>query len=239
MRSASRGKVRPGLEVSLILLCVGAVGTCTVSVKQPGYLTVDYASEAITIQCTFSTTGCPSEQPASLWFRYGLNQSERLCLDGCRNKADKFTVTEKPGQNQVSLTVNRVSSNDSAIYICGIAFPSALTPKAKQTGKGTMLVVRESKGLSEELHSLLIVLLALLSIYITGVCVIFIVLSRSKSNCLRNREIKEDSKKMSVRRIFQEIAQELYHKRYMEASQQPEKDNTYENRRGLSNYERP
>lgn len=151
----------------------GVVGNCTVSVLQPGYLEVDYTSKAVTMECTFSTTGCSSKQPRSLWFRCGTHQPEALCLDGCRNEADKFTVKETLDQNRVSLTVNRVSPNDSAIYICGIAFPQEVTPRAKQTGNGTTLVVRES--LNRHVHSLLIVLLTLLSVYITGVCVIFIV----------------------------------------------------------------
>nr|XP_012635670.1 immunoglobulin superfamily member 6 [Microcebus murinus] len=242
MRTVNRGHLDLRLQVSLILFYVGAVGACTVSVIQPHYLEVDYTQEAVTIECNFSATKCPSEHPTSLWFRYGTHQPENLCQDGCRSEADKFTVRENLVQNQVSLTVNRVTSNDSAIYICGIAFPSAKEPRAKQTGGGTTLVVREIELLSKELRSLLTAVLSLLSIYITGLCVVFIVLSKqSKSNTLRNKETKEDSqKKKSARRIFQEIAQELYHKRYVETSQQPEKeDNTYENRRALSNYERP
>lgn len=120
----------------------GVVGACTVSVVQPSYLEVDYTSETVTLECTFSTTGCSSKQPRSLWFRCGAHQPEALCLDGCRSKADKFTVEETLDQNRVSLTVNRVSPNDSAIYICGIAFPHEPAPRAKQTGSGTTLVVR-------------------------------------------------------------------------------------------------
>ncbi|GAB1292636.1 Immunoglobulin superfamily member 6 [Apodemus speciosus] len=196
----------------------GVLGACTVSVLQPAYLEVDHDSEAVTMECTFSTTGCSPAQPKSLWFRCGTHQPEALCLDGCRNKADKFTVKETLDQNQVSLTVNRLSPNDSAIYICGIAFPNEKAPSSKQTGNGTTLVVRE-RLFSKEVYSLLIVLLALLSVYIASVCVIAIVLLKSKSNSPRSRETKEDSKKKSARRIFQEIAQELYHKRYVETSQ--------------------
>ncbi|XP_008572443.1 PREDICTED: immunoglobulin superfamily member 6 [Galeopterus variegatus] len=240
METVSRGKVALGMAINLTLLYVGAVGACTISVIQPRYLEVDYTHKAVTIECTFSTAGCPSKQPTSLWFRYGAHQPENLCLDGCKSEEDKFTVQEALAQNQVSLTVNRVTLNDSAIYICGIAFPTAQGPRAKQTGGGTTLVVRETKLLSKELQGLLTALLSLLSIYITGVCVVFIVLSKSKSNTLRKKQTKEDSQKKSARRIFREIAQELYHKRYVETSQQPEKDNnTYENRRAPSNYERP
>uniref|UniRef100_A0A8C5JX58 Immunoglobulin superfamily, member 6 n=1 Tax=Jaculus jaculus TaxID=51337 RepID=A0A8C5JX58_JACJA len=238
METMNRGNVGLGVEISLILFSVGVVSTCTVSVMQPGYLEVDYTHQAVIIECIFFTTDCPSEKPTSLWFRYGAHQTETLCLDRCSSETDKFTVTETLGKNQVSLTVNRVAPNDSAIYICGIAFPNAVAPRAKQTGKGTMLVVRD-KLLSKEVHSLLIVLLALLSIYITGVCVIFIVLSKSKFNILRHKRNNEDLQKKSARRVFQEIAQELYRKRYMETSQQPEKEDPYENRSALSDQKRP
>ncbi|KAM6155188.1 immunoglobulin superfamily member 6 [Rhynchocyon petersi] len=202
----------------------GTVGTCTVSVTQPAYLEVDYTHKDVTIVCTFSLHECIQETPAFLWFRYGKHQSENLCSSGCQREADKFTLSSTSAQNQVSLTINRLSVNDSAIYICGVASTSAADPHAKQTGRGTTLVVRESKLLSQEVRSIFIALLVLLSVYITGVGVIVTVLSRKKS----------------ARRIFQDIAQELYHKRYVETNQQPEKDNTvYENRRVRSNSKRP
>ncbi|XP_008256093.1 immunoglobulin superfamily member 6 isoform X1 [Oryctolagus cuniculus] len=241
METAHKGKIGPHLGINFILFYIGAVGACTVSITQPRYLEVDLTYKTVTIDCTFSKSGCPSAQTTSLWFRHGVQQPENLCLNGCRSEADKFTVREVLAQNQVSLTINRVTSNDSAIYICGIAVAThALAPGAKQTGDGTMLVVRESKLLSREVRSLLTALLALLSIYIAGVCVIFIIFSKAKSNILRNKKTKEDPQKKSARRIFQEIAQELYHKRYVGRSQQPEKENnTYENRSTLSYYERP
>ncbi|XP_021051908.1 immunoglobulin superfamily member 6 [Mus pahari] len=221
------------LEISLILFQVGVVGACTVYVLQPGYLEVDYDSEAVTMECTFSTVGCPPVPPKSLWFRCGTHQPEALCLDGCRNEADKFTVKEILDEDRVFLTVNRLSPNDSAIYICGVAFPNEIAPSSKHIGNGTTLVVRE-RLFSKEVRSFLIALLALLSVYITGVCVIFTVLFKSKSNGPRSRGTK-GSKKKSARRIFQEIAQELSHKRYVESSHQPEQDGTYENRKALSN----
>lgn len=100
-------------------------------------------------------------------------------------------------------------------------------------------MVRETKVLSKELQSVLIALLVLFSIYIISVLVILIVLTELKSNTQRKKETEESQKKRSARRIFQEIAQELYNKRHAETSQPTEKDNTYENRTALSNYERP
>ncbi|XP_012867123.1 PREDICTED: immunoglobulin superfamily member 6 [Dipodomys ordii] len=222
------------LEISLLLFYVGAVGACTISVTQPEYLEVDVTHPAVTIQCNFSMTRCPSEPPRALWFRYGPQQPETLCLTGCKSETEKFTTYHFPGQNQAILTVHALTANDSAIYICGIAIPSA-----KHTGSGTMLVVRGSRLLSKEVQHLLMALLALLSIYIIGMGVVFLVLSQSKSKVLRRKETKEDSQKRSARRIFQEIAQELYQKRNMEVSHQPEKDDMYENRRELANYKRP
>ncbi|XP_077930827.1 immunoglobulin superfamily member 6 isoform X3 [Halichoerus grypus] len=200
----------------------GATRECMVFVHQPPYLEVAHTQGAATIRCSFSHTGCPSEQPQSLWFRYGADQPENLCVDGCTGDAGKFTVKEVLTERAVSLTVNRVALNDSAIYICGIVFPSSKEPGAKRTGEGTILVVREMK----EPHSLLIAVVSLLSIYIIGALVIFVILSKSKSNSLRNKETEDSQKKKSARRIFQEIAQELYSKRQVETRQQPEKGNT-------------
>lgn len=109
---------------------------CSVSVSQPRYLEVDYTHEAVTLRCSFSLSGCPQERPTSLWFRYGTHQPEQL------GDQERFKVTEDLQQNQVSLTVSKVNFSDSAIYICGIAFPSSSDPRAKQTGGGTELVVR-------------------------------------------------------------------------------------------------
>ncbi|XP_012587492.1 PREDICTED: immunoglobulin superfamily member 6 [Condylura cristata] len=239
MAPVSGEKIILGLEINLILFYVGAAGRCIVSVSQEPYLEVDYTFENVTMKCSFSVSGCPSEQPTSLWFRYSANQSESLCLKRSTCETDKFKVKYDLKQQDVFLTVNRVTLNDSAVYICGIAFLRPNDWSAKQTGKGTTLVVRETKVLSKEIQTLLAVLLALLSIYIIGVAVVFIVLSKSKSNSLENKETEDSQKKKSARRIFREIAQELYNKRHVETNQHPEKDNTYENRRALSNYERP
>ncbi|XP_025711249.1 immunoglobulin superfamily member 6 isoform X2 [Callorhinus ursinus] len=235
METVKGGRIILGLEINLILFYVGATRECMVFVHQPPYLEVAHTQGAATIQCSFSHTGCPSVQPKSLWFRYGTDQTENLCLDGCTGDAGKFTVKEALTERAVSLTVNRVALNDSAIYICGIVFLNSKEPGAKRTGEGTILVVREMK----ELHSPLIAAVSVLSIYVTGALVIFIILSKSKSNSLRNKETGYSQKKKSARRIFQEIAQELYSKRQVETRQPPEKGNTYENRRALSNYERP
>ncbi|XP_036316079.1 immunoglobulin superfamily member 6 isoform X2 [Pipistrellus kuhlii] len=227
-----------GLEVGLILCCVGAAGGCTISVSQPPVLEADDTQGAVTVACSFSIVDCPAGPPSSLWFRFGAHRTETLCVDGCTSEADKFTMRMALAQNQVSLTVNRLTPNDSAIYVCGLAAPSSEDPRAKQAGAGTVLVVRGARGPGTALRGLLAALLALLSVYVVAVLGIFVILTRSKSNTLRNKE-KEDSQKKSARRIFQEIAQELYNKRHVRTSQQPEKDNTYENRTALDNYERP
>ncbi|XP_005873422.1 PREDICTED: immunoglobulin superfamily member 6 [Myotis brandtii] len=239
MEAVDAARALLGLEVGLLLCCVGAAGGCTVSVSQPPVLEVDSAQGAVTVPCSFSTVGCPPEPLSSLWFRYGAHRTETLCVDGCTSEADKFTVRKALAQNQVSLTVNRLTPNDSAIYICGLASPSSEDPRAKEAGAGTVLVVRGARGPSKALRGLLAALLALLSVYVVVVLGIFVILARSKFNTLRNKEKEDSQKKKSARRIFREIAQELYSKRHVGTSHQPEKDNTYENRTALDNYERP
>lgn len=229
------GKIILGLKINLILFHVGAAALCTISISQTSLLEVDHTNKNVTMQCSFTTSGCPSEQPTSLWFRYGAQNTENLCVHGCGS--DKFTESRHLAENQVSLTVNDLQVNDSAIYICGLAFPISGDPRAKQTGNGTLLVVRVSKG--NKVQILLIVVLALLSIYIVGLGVVFIVLCKTKSSDQRKKVTEDSQKKKSARRVFQEIAQELYNKRHMETRHPPEKEDTYENRSALCKYERP
>lgn len=118
----------------------GAAALCTISISQTSLLEVDHTNKNVTMRCSFTTSGCPSEQPTSLWFRYGAQKTENLCVHGCGS--DKFTESKHQAENQVSLTVSNLQVNDSAIYICGIAFPTSGDPRAKQTGNGTLLVVR-------------------------------------------------------------------------------------------------
>ncbi|XP_055994876.1 immunoglobulin superfamily member 6 [Sorex fumeus] len=237
MDTMSTARIVLGLKINLILFHVGVAGQCTVSISQPPYLEVDYTQEAVTMQCSFDTSGCPPEPPTSLWFRYGAHQPENLCEKGC--KSEKFTERKNMAEKQVFLTVNQVAPNDSAIYICGIAFAASGDPGAKRTGNGTLLAVRDTKILSKTVQSLLTAVLALLSIYIVGVALVFIILSKTKSKCQRNKVTEDSQKKMSARRIFQEIAQELYNKRHVETSHPPDRNDTYENRSALSKYERP
>lgn len=110
--------------------------------SQPPVLETDLTQVAVTVTCSFSTAGCPPGPPTSLWFRLGARQLDSLCSDGCWGEAGKFTVRTDLELGQVSLTVNRVTANDSAIYICGIAVTSSNTSQAKRTGEGTVLVVR-------------------------------------------------------------------------------------------------
>ncbi|XP_036081593.1 immunoglobulin superfamily member 6 [Rousettus aegyptiacus] len=228
-----------GLHVGLILFFVGAAGGCTVSVSQPPVLEVDGAQGAATVPCSFSTAGCPPKPPTSLWFRLGARRLESLCSDGCQSEADKFTVRMDLARGQVSLTVHGVTANDSALYICGVAVTSSTAWQAKRAGEGTALVVRGTQVLSTEVRWLLIALTSLLAIYLVGVLVVFSVLSASKSNLLKNKETEDPRKKMSARRIFQEIAQELYSKRHAGTSPRQEKDDRRENRSARCVYERP
>ncbi|XP_044513383.1 immunoglobulin superfamily member 6 [Gracilinanus agilis] len=227
------------LEFNLILLYTGAIQTCTVYIQQPSLLEVDYTCETITIQCDFSVINCPKSDPKVLWFRQNAHhQPAKLCPDQCLDKAGKFTITESLTQNQASLTLNTVTLNDSAIYFCGIAFSESDEPRSKQTGPGTILVVRGTRLLSHEVQNLLIALLSLLSIYIAALSMIFIVIFKQLKLKMPRKTGTDEAppKKRSARHIFQEIAQELYHKRYVETKQQEKDDIIYENRRAHSNF---
>ncbi|KAM9100558.1 immunoglobulin superfamily member 6 isoform X2 [Sarcophilus harrisii] len=228
------------LEFNLILLYIGSTQTCIVQIAQPSLLEIDYTYKIITIPCNFSATNCSTSQPEVLWFRQKAeNQPERLCpKDQCLDEAGKFT-TKSQIPHQVFLTLNEVDVSDSAIYFCGIAFSDSIEPKSKQTGPGTTLVVRNEKLLSHEGENILIAFLALLSFYIAILSVIFIIISKLKLEPPNKRgSDKASQKKRSARRIFQEIAQELYHRRYVETKQEERDDYIYENRRAHSNFEK-
>ncbi|XP_074137140.1 immunoglobulin superfamily member 6 isoform X4 [Sminthopsis crassicaudata] len=228
------------LEFNLILLYIGSTQTCIVQITQPSLLEVDNTYKIITIPCDFSATNCPISQPEVLWFRQkAQNQPERLCpKDQCLGEVGKFT-TKSQIPHQAFLTLNEVDVSDSAIYFCGIAFSDSTEPKSKQTGPGTMLVVREEKLLSHEGENVLIAFLSLLSFYIAILSVVFIIISKLKLETPNKIGTDEaPQKKRSARRIFQEIAQELYHKRYVETKQEERDDYIYENRRTHSNFER-
>ncbi|XP_068941023.1 immunoglobulin superfamily member 6 isoform X2 [Petaurus breviceps papuanus] len=229
------------LKFNLILLYTGTVRTCIISISQPPLLEVDYTCKTITIQCDFSANNCPNVLPQVLWFRQNAHhQPEQLCPHQCLEDGGKFTTTESLTQNQVSLTLNTVTLNDSAIYFCGIAFSQSPEPRSKQAGPGTVLVVRGNKLLSQEVENLLIALLSLLSFYVAALSVTFIVISKLKLKIPKKTGADEaPQKKKSARHIFQEIAQELYRKRYVETKQGERENNIYENRRGESNFERP
>ncbi|XP_006026181.1 immunoglobulin superfamily member 6 isoform X1 [Alligator sinensis] len=217
---------------------VGSViDTCEVTVAQPSLREVDYTVSTVNITCSFSASGC-SGSAQVLWFRFLAHKHEALCTPLCTNTG-KFKVTE-PSKNNVSLQISHLTVNDSAVYFCGVAFSQSFSPTSKQTGEGTILVVREGTGKSyTEEYTLMIVLSSLLFLYNTTILSLFIIYYKSKSKLLkkteRENENGEQHKHNSGRRVFQAIAQELYRKRYAENCHRTEilgtdDDSIYQNR---------
>ncbi|XP_038618764.1 immunoglobulin superfamily member 6 [Tachyglossus aculeatus] len=239
MDTMNHVKIILALKINLILSNIGSTKACQVTVRQPSLVEVDYTCQEVTIQCHFSASGCPNSPPEVLWFRQHTHQPDNLCPNKCPRDMGKFTLTGLTTSNDASLTVKAVSLNDSAIYFCGIAFLASDKPGSKQTGGGTMLVVRGTKLLDDKEHKLLIALSSLLSLYIIALFATFIILYRSKFKILRKTGMNEEPQQMnkkSGRRIFQEIARELHLKRYVETNPESvREDIIYENRRVHSN----
>ncbi|XP_067407060.1 immunoglobulin superfamily member 6 [Emydura macquarii macquarii] len=220
------------LEFNWILYYVGrVVDTCKVTVRQHPLKEVDYTVSTVNIMCNFSSSECPGS-PQILWFRYLALQHETLCTPNCID-TEKFKVSE----NNASLQINKLAVNDSAIYICGIAFSDSATHTSKKTGDGTILVKRGSEKYSTEEYTLMIVLSSLLFLYSTAIFAVLI-FYKSKSKLVKQTR-KEDlkgghHKNMSGRTVCRAIVQELYKKKYAEDSHQPEclepNDTIYQNR---------
>ncbi|NWI14309.1 IGSF6 protein, partial [Crypturellus soui] len=201
-------------HIKICLFPTGDTSTCQVNVTQPRYKLAGESAHTVTLTCTFSALGCSSSEPQALWFRFFTNRHEDLCTPECRD-VQKFKVHISP--KNVSLQISSLTTNDSAIYFCGIAFSDSSSPRSKQTGGGTMLVKAGTEKHSTESLTSMIIILSLLLLYSI---VIFTILILHK-------------KISSGRKIFQAIAQELQKQRYAEHCQRPdhlEDDTVYQNR---------
>ncbi|XP_059717961.1 immunoglobulin superfamily member 6 isoform X2 [Haemorhous mexicanus] len=187
----------------------------------------------VSLTCSFSASGCSTSPPEVLWFRFLTNTHQDLCTPGCRDH-QKYKVHSSG--NNILLQIKDLTEDDSAVYICGIAFSDSESPLSKQTGDGTVLMVTGSgKHVSHGKIISMIVASSLLFLYSSAVLISFAVHKlkpklRKKSG---KDQTTENCKINSGRKIFQAIAQELQKQRYAQHCQQPddlEDDTVYQNR---------
>ncbi|NXP45446.1 IGSF6 protein, partial [Heliornis fulica] len=221
------------LAFDWILYSTGDTDTCKVTVTQPRFQKADYSVQTVFLSCVFSASGCSPSPPQVLWFRFLTNKHEDLCTPECKMQ-EKFKVHFLSKTN-VSLQINNLTVEDSAVYICGISFSNSGSWLAKQTGDGTVLTKTEKQHGNGKLV-LMIIASSLMFLYSTVVFVFFAIQKvGSKEIFLDLCQFKYPLKKKinSGRKIFQAIAQELQKQKYAERYRQPddlEDDNIYQNR---------
>ncbi|NXC84620.1 IGSF6 protein, partial [Cercotrichas coryphoeus] len=213
------------LAFDWILYGAGVAEQCRVAVTQPRFQQTDSSMNSVSLTCTFSASGC-SSAPQVLWFRYLTNTHQDLCTPACTDN-QKYNVHSSA--NNILLEIKDPTVNDSAVYICGIAFPDSESPRSKQTGDGTVLTVTEKQHSNGKLISMIIVS-SLLFLYSSAVLISFVVY---KVGSKRFFCFFSFCKSMHGRKVFQAIAQELQKQRYARHCQQPddlEDDTVYQNR---------
>lgn len=219
------------LAFDWILYGAGVADPCRVTVTQPRFQQADSSMTRVSLNCTFSASGCSSSPSEVLWFRFLTNTHQDLCIPECTDQ--KYKVYSS-GSN-ILLEINDLTVDDSAVYICGIAFSDSDSPLSKQTGDGTILTVTGSgKQHSNGKFIFMIITSSLLFLYSSAVLVSFVVY-KLKPKLLKKsgKDKTEHCKINSGRKIFQAIAQELEKQRYAQHSQQPddlEDDTVYQNR---------
>ncbi|NWY76664.1 IGSF6 protein, partial [Erithacus rubecula] len=220
---ASLNKLKNLLMLALdwILYSAGVAEQCRVTVTQPRFQQTDSSINSVSLPCTFSASGC-SSSPQVLWFRYLTNTHQDLCTPACTDN-QKYKV--QSSANNISLEIKDLTVNDSAVYICGIAFAESASPLSKQTGDGTVLTVTEKQQSNGKLTSLIIVS-SLLFLYSSAVLTSFVVYKKNRflptKNVALNQNILNNLQKLnSGRKVFQAIAQELQKQRYARHCQQP------------------
>ncbi|NXU36204.1 IGSF6 protein, partial [Drymodes brunneopygia] len=160
------------LAFDWILYGAGVAGPCRVTVTQPSFQQAESSMNNVNLTCTFSASGCPSSSPEVLWFRFLTNTHQDLCTPGCTDQKYKVHSSE----NNILLQIKDLSVDDSAVYICGIAFSDSETPLSKQTGDGTVLMVTGSgKQHSNGKFIFMIIASSLLFLYSSAVLASFVV----------------------------------------------------------------
>ncbi|NXL70622.1 IGSF6 protein, partial [Leptocoma aspasia] len=210
----------------------GVAGHCRVTVTQPRFQQADSSMSNVSLTCTFSASGCSSSPPEVLWFRFLTNTHQDLCTPGCTDH-QKYKVHSS--EKNILLEIKDLTVDDSAVYICGIAFSDSDSPLSKQTGDGTVLMVTEKQHSNGKLISMIIAS-SLLFLYSSAVLTSFVVYKMfpPTQNVALNQNILNNLQKInSGRKVFQAIAQELQKQRYAQHCQQPddlEDDTVYQNR---------
>uniref|UniRef100_A0A8C3QYE6 Ig-like domain-containing protein n=1 Tax=Cyanoderma ruficeps TaxID=181631 RepID=A0A8C3QYE6_9PASS len=203
------------LAFDWILYGAGVAGQCRVTVTQPRFQQADSSMNSVSLTCSYSTSGCSSSPPEVLWFRFLTNTHQDLCTPGCTDQ-QKYKVHSS--EKNISLEIKDLTVDDSAVYICGIAFSDSDSAHSKQTGDGTVLTVTGSeKQQSNGKLISMIIISSLLFLYSSAVLTSFAVYKKINSG----------------RKVFQAIAQELQKQRYTQHCQQPddlEDDTVYQNR---------
>ncbi|XP_063270676.1 immunoglobulin superfamily member 6 isoform X2 [Prinia subflava] len=221
------------LAFDWILYGAGAADHCRVTVTQPRFQQADSSMNNVSLTCTFSASGCSSTPPEVLWFRFLTNTHQDLCTPGC-TEHQKYKV--HVSENNVVLEIKDLTVDDSAVYICGIAFSDSASPHSKQTGDGTVLTVTGS----EKQHSngkliSMIIISSLLFLYSSAVLTSFAVY-KLKPKWLKKSGKGQTTKNYKInsgRKVFQAIAEELQKQRFAQHCQQPddlEDDTVYQNR---------
>ncbi|NWS28904.1 IGSF6 protein, partial [Polioptila caerulea] len=216
-----------------LLHAAGAADPCRVTVTQPRFQQADSSMNNVSLTCTFSASGCSSSRPEVLWFRFLTNAHQDLCTPGC---TDHHKYKVHSSENNILLEIKDLTVEDSAVYICGIAFSDSHSPHSKQTGDGTVLMVTGKQHSNGKLISMIIAS-SLLLLYSSAVLTSFVVYKVGSKGffCVAlNQTILNNLQKInSGRKVFQAIAQELQKQRYAQHCQQPddlEDDTVYQNR---------
>ncbi|NXQ14576.1 IGSF6 protein, partial [Peucedramus taeniatus] len=231
---ASFNKFKNVLMLAFDWILYGVAGHCQVTVTQPRFQEADSSMNNVSLTCTFSASGCSSSQPEVLWFRFLTDTHQDLCTPECTDH-QKYKVHSSG--NNILLHIKDLTVDDSAVYICGIAFSDSDTPLSKQTGDGTVLTVT-GKQLSNGKLISMIITSSLLFLYSSAVLTSFVVYKKKMfpptQNVALNQNILNYLQKInSGRKIFQAIAQELQKQRYAQHHQEPddlEDDTVYQNR---------
>ncbi|NXR54356.1 IGSF6 protein, partial [Hippolais icterina] len=221
MASSNKLKNVLMLVFDWILYGAGVADHCQVTVTQPRFQQADSSMNDVSLTCSFSTSGCSSSPPEVLWFRFLTNTHEDLCTPECTDH-QKYKVHSS--KNNILLEIKDLTVDDSAVYICGIAFSDSESPLSKQTGDGTVLTVTEKQHSNGKLISM-IVASSLLFLYSSAVLISFVVYKEKMFPPTQNvaliQNILNNLQKInSGRKVFQAIAQELQKQRYAQHRQQ-------------------